>query len=168
MAAPDFDDVSLFEETRISSLVTVDSALEFFQTYGIFYQADAEIGQIAAKLKGEKYSVHHINQFKPAIKKDPRLSSVLEPFLARTPSFCFPIGPDPGNFYSLTIDANQDHRATIYMWRPGSKIEFSHGSHTGPANGLTSSNGRIHRPYVNLSETRKLKDVPVNIEIGGV
>jgi hypothetical protein len=97
-----------------------------------------------------------------------RLSSVLEPFLARTPSFCFPIGPDPGNFYSLTIDANQDHRATIYMWRPGSKIEFSHGSHTGPANGLTSSNGRIHRPYVNLSETRKLKDVPVNIETGGV
>lgn len=94
--------------------------------------------------------------------------AVLEPFLAKAPSFCFPLGPDPNNFYSMTIDPNQDHRAIIYMWHPKTIVEFSNGSHTGPANGLRSSNGLVHRPYVNLSTTRGLKDVRINMAKGGV
>jgi hypothetical protein len=70
MAVPDFVDISRFEDTQVSLTVGADSAAEFFETYGIYYQEDAEIGQIAAKLKGEKYSVQHIDLFKATIYKD--------------------------------------------------------------------------------------------------
>ena len=43
-------DVSLFEESQISSTVTADDAPTFFKEHGVFYKADAEIGRQARVL----------------------------------------------------------------------------------------------------------------------
>jgi hypothetical protein len=71
MIMPDFNDISQFEETEVSSQITAENSLEFFKACGIFYQGNAEIGQMAAALQGVKYSVQHLDQFKPIINKDP-------------------------------------------------------------------------------------------------
>lgn len=174
---------SYFEKHRVSSMVSADTATEFFETNGIFYEANAEIGHQAAALKREKYSVQHLQRFNTLIRKDEvsllssllaianrkkRLATILEPFLAKEPLFCMPIGADKGNFYSLTIQRDQGHRAIIYVFRPGTHIEFSIGSHDGPAKGVPSSNGQVHRPHVHLARTRGLEDFGIDMEEGGM
>jgi hypothetical protein len=61
---------SYFEKRRVSSMVSADSAAKFFETNGIFYEANAEIGQQAAALKRVKYSVQHLEWFNTLIRKD--------------------------------------------------------------------------------------------------
>jgi hypothetical protein len=70
MTTTDFNDVSRFEETEVSSQITAEASADFFKECGIFYQANAEIGQRAAALQGVKYSVQHIDEFKAIIDKD--------------------------------------------------------------------------------------------------
>ena len=50
MTLPSFSDVSVFEETCISSSITVEDAPAFFDQHGIFYHADAAIGRKATEL----------------------------------------------------------------------------------------------------------------------
>ena len=74
MASPDVSDpeetsASLtetpFEKSRISSIVTADDALTFFQEHGVFYKADAEIGGQARELQRNK------DKRKELLMKDP-------------------------------------------------------------------------------------------------
>lgn len=58
--------------------------------------------------------------------------------------------------------------AAIFLWPPGTELEFSYGSHTGTAIGRPGSNMLVHRPYWNLSKTRGLRDVPIKMEQGGM
>ena len=63
-------DVSLFEESQISSTVTADDAPTFFTEHGVFYKADAEMGRYA-KVLGRNSDMR-----KQMLMKDP--VSVLE------------------------------------------------------------------------------------------
>lgn len=56
MASSDSPDTLVFEESEISSAITEDEVLQFFQKHGIFYESDAEIGRLAGTLgKGLGY-----------------------------------------------------------------------------------------------------------------
>lgn len=70
MAPPSFDDVSLFEETQVSPIVSAGDAPDFFEKYGVFYQANAEIGKVAVALGSKALSGDDINPFKPILMKD--------------------------------------------------------------------------------------------------
>jgi hypothetical protein len=58
-------DVSPFEESQISSRVTADDSMKFFQEYGVFYKADAEIARQAKSLR------HNNTILKEVLMKDP-------------------------------------------------------------------------------------------------
>lgn len=70
MASPDFQDVSIFRETEIPLSVSSDNALSFFQKSGIFYQEDAEAGNLANTLRFEKIMTHHMEQFRCILMGD--------------------------------------------------------------------------------------------------
>lgn len=62
---------SLFEETRISSAVTADSALKFYEEHGIFYQANPEIGRLRREIRGRTQREKLFDAIKPIVLKDP-------------------------------------------------------------------------------------------------
>ena len=70
MALPGFDDTSLFENTQISPTVSAEAAPSFFEKYGVFYQANAEIGELATNLVTNKVSEKDISSFEPLLEKD--------------------------------------------------------------------------------------------------
>ncbi|KAG8424402.1 hypothetical protein J3458_022429 [Metarhizium acridum] len=96
-----------------------------------------------------------------------RLQSILAPYLKHAPSFCFTLGSDKGNFYALTTIEDPHPKVIVYVWLPGTQLEFSHGSHVGIARGVPASNGLTHIPYSNLSKTRNLRDVSIKFHQGG-
>ncbi|KAG8428670.1 hypothetical protein J3459_002534 [Metarhizium acridum] len=167
MASPGFDDISIFDKTQVSSAISVDDAPSFFERYGVFYQASSEIGQLASSLAGKALSIDGIYDLKPIIEKDARLQSILAPYLKHAPSFCFTLGSDKGNFYALTTIEDPHPKVIVYVWLPGTQLEFSHGSHVGTVRGVPASNGLTHIPYSNLSKTRNLRDVSIKFHQGG-
>jgi hypothetical protein len=52
-------DVSPFEESQISSIVTADDAPTFFKEHGVFYKADAEIGRQARVFRRNAQRIAH-------------------------------------------------------------------------------------------------------------
>ncbi|KJZ70628.1 hypothetical protein HIM_09983 [Hirsutella minnesotensis 3608] len=168
MAPPGFENTSLFERAQISSVISADDAPGFFEKYGVFYQANAEIGRVAITLGNKAVSRDDINLFKPIFMQDLRLQSILAPFIEGKPAFCFTLGSDAGNFYALATVEDPHPRAVIYIWTPEAQLEFAHGSHIGSVKGVPASNGLMHIPYINLSKTRKLQDVSISLEEGGM
>lgn len=70
MAPPGFDDVSIFDEAEVSSTISANDAPSFFEKYGVFYQADAEVGRSASLLAGRALSNDGLNDLKPLLQKD--------------------------------------------------------------------------------------------------
>jgi len=70
MAPPGFDDVSIFDEVEVSSTVSANDAPEFFERYGVFYQASAEVGRSASSLAQRAVSNDDLNNLKPIFRKD--------------------------------------------------------------------------------------------------
>merc|ERR1712000_540800 len=150
-------DFSLFEETRVSP--------DFSEDHGVFYQGHSELGHLAQQLRGESLLTQNLDRVKDLSATDPRLRSLLEPCQA---TFSFILGPDKNNFYSMTAQDEPYPTAAVFVWPPGTELEFSYGSHTGQATGTRASNLMVHRPYINLSETRKLRDLPIKMVEGGM
>lgn len=63
-------DDTLFHKTRISSTVTQESALDFYREHGIYYQEDAEIGELAATLGNKALSLEGMADFISLALKD--------------------------------------------------------------------------------------------------
>ncbi|KAG7134448.1 hypothetical protein HYQ45_007591 [Verticillium longisporum] len=87
----------IFEETQVSAAVTPEDAIAVFRENGIFYQANADIGRLAAQLRKDPDA--GLDAFTPVLAKDPRLYRILAPYRE---AFSFPLGSDPGVFYALT------------------------------------------------------------------
>lgn|SRR5688572_29694791 len=64
--APSHDswrDVSLFEETKISAMVTADDAPQFFQQHGVFYQAVPGMEETKKRLGNAAQSITGLDMF---------------------------------------------------------------------------------------------------------
>ncbi|KAI2791738.1 hypothetical protein POX_c04615 [Penicillium oxalicum] len=153
---------ALFEESRVSPAVTVDDARQFFETHGIFYAPDAEIGQLVATLGSE--AVHGKVRMGRFPIRDVRLQYIIKPF---SESFCFTLGPGPGSFYASTTTETPGDRVTVYMWGKKTHCEFSERSHVGELKGAIASNGLVQVPYSWLRK-RGLLDKTIRLEDGGM
>ncbi|SPJ72375.1 uncharacterized protein FTOL_02103 [Fusarium torulosum] len=160
--------MALFESTCISPSITSENALLFYQEHGIYYQENPTIGSLAESLGSRALSRDGMSEFLKLAGKDERAYKIIEPFLTGSLRFWFALGPDPGKFYASTIDPGQDDIIVIYMWHPGTNLEFSHKSHIGVNKGAASSNGLVHIPYSYLKHVKKLEEYPVGLEKGGV
>ncbi|KAG7122056.1 hypothetical protein HYQ44_002954 [Verticillium longisporum] len=108
----------IFEETQVSAAVTPEDAIAVFRENGIFYQANADIGRLAAQLRKDPDA--GLDAFTPVLAKDPRLYRILAPYRE---AFSFPLGSDPGVFYALTTAEGQDGRILVFMWEPKTELE---------------------------------------------
>lgn len=155
-------DVSLFEETQISANVTADDAPRFFQQHGVFYQAVPGMEEIKKRLGNAAQSITGLDMFKIT---DARLLKILEPY---TPTLWFVFGPTQGSFQSFTVAEETENEAIIYIWGKDTTFEFSYGSHVGELKGVSTSYKLFHVPFVYLREKKKLQEVSVHMEQGGV
>ncbi|CRK44628.1 hypothetical protein BN1723_006221 [Verticillium longisporum] len=152
----------IFEETQVSAAVTPEDAIAVFRENGIFYQANADIGRLAAQLRKDPDA--GLDAFTPVLAKDPRLYRILAPYRE---AFSFPLGSDPGVFYALTTAEGQDGRILVFMWEPKTELEFSHRSPAGELIGVPASNGLFQIPYAYLRK-RCLEDKKIKWDEGGV
>ncbi|KAF5023368.1 hypothetical protein F66182_4571 [Fusarium sp. NRRL 66182] len=158
----------LFEPTCISPDVTKDNALSFYREHGIYYQESSAIGNLAESLGSKALGRDGVTEFMELVAKDARAQNIVKPFLGGGLRFCFSLGADPGKFYASTMEPNQDHMVVVYMWHAGTHLEFSHKSQIGVSKGVGSSNGLVHIPYSFLRNVKKLEDLPVKMEAGGL
>ncbi|RYO77697.1 hypothetical protein DL764_010188 [Monosporascus ibericus] len=63
----------LFEEDQVSSSVSAVDAPNFLKEYGVFYQANAEIGKIVTQLgdEGVSWDPSGLRRFLPILQSDP-------------------------------------------------------------------------------------------------
>lgn len=63
----------LFGENQVSSSVSADDSLKFFEEHGFFYQADSEIGRLVTTLdsKGLADGPDGLKSFNQALLQDP-------------------------------------------------------------------------------------------------
>jgi hypothetical protein len=94
-----------------------------------------------------------------------RLLKILEPY---TPTLWFVFGPTQGSFQSFTIAEKIESEAIVYIWGKDTTFEFSYGSHVGELKGVPTSYKLFHVPFVYLREKKKLQEVSVHMEHGGV
>ncbi|KND86179.1 hypothetical protein TOPH_09193 [Tolypocladium ophioglossoides CBS 100239] len=173
MALPTSSPDVLFEEDKVSFSVSAVDSRKFLQEHGIFYQANAEIGKLVAKLdsQGLAWKSDVLSRYMPILLEDPRLREILEHFDTERPSLCFYLDSDnPKHYFASTIEENeaQDHRAVIYMWSAQSHLEFFVGSHKLPSKGVKAANGLFEVPYPFLTVTKKLKESGARLGEGGV
>lgn len=70
MALPPFDS-SLFEETRVSLEAPEDAAIKFFESHGVFFQGQSELGQLAQKLRSQPLDNQNLDVAKAIAATDP-------------------------------------------------------------------------------------------------
>ncbi|EXA30780.1 hypothetical protein FOCG_16334 [Fusarium oxysporum f. sp. radicis-lycopersici 26381] len=158
-------DNTLFHETQISSTITLESALDFYREHGIYYQEDAEIGELAATLGREALGPKGVGNLIPLVLKDQRARNIIDPFLAGKFKTYYVLGRDKGKFFAHTTDPDEDHRIVIYMWCRGTRLEFAHKSHTKTLEGLGAPNRLLQIPYIQL---HGLNEFRINLDNGGM
>lgn len=96
-----------------------------------------------------------------------RIRQILECYEER-PQLWFSLGCDPGHYFASTTDhsQNQDDRLLIYMWSPGTQLEFGDRSHSEFLRGVRAANGMAEIPPV-LLKKKGVKIMTVRMEEGG-
>ncbi|RKK97108.1 hypothetical protein BFJ68_g14117 [Fusarium oxysporum] len=159
------DDI-LFSETQISSIITEESALEFYREHGIYYLEDAEIGKLATTSGREALSLKCMADLIALALKDQRARRIIEPFLTGSFKIYYVLGRDKGKYYAHTTGPGpEDNRIVIYMWNRGTRLEFAHKSHTRSFEGVGGANRLIQIPYVQL---HGLNEFRINLDLGGM
>ncbi|KAK4066086.1 hypothetical protein Purlil1_13966 [Purpureocillium lilacinum] len=158
----------LFEESQVSPSVSAEEAPEFFERHGFFYQTDSKIGRLVTTLDndGAADGPGGLAFFKEALLASPRVRKILESY-DEHPSLWYSLGCDPGHYFASTIDPHQDHRLVIYVWSPGTRLEFCDGSHIGQLKGVRASNGMAEVPLSFLKK-RRVSILQVKMEEGGI
>ncbi|KAH8751126.1 hypothetical protein F5883DRAFT_212196 [Diaporthe sp. PMI_573] len=163
----------LFEKDKVSSTVSAVDALSFFQNHGVFYHANAEIGELVDKLdkEGLAWKKETLSRYLPILNEDPRLKKILDHYDTENPSLAFYLASDnPKHFYASSIadDEVEDHRAVLYMWGANTNIEVFVGSKILPSKGVKAANGLWEVPYRFLKETKGLNESKAQLDDGGV
>jgi hypothetical protein len=163
----------LLEEAQVSSSVSAVDAPNFLKKYGVFYQANPEIGRIVAQLgnEGVSWEPSGLRRFLPILQNDPRVRQILESFDTQCRPLCWVLGSNyPKHYFASTTleDEDQDHKIALYMCSAGSELEIFGRSQYLPSAGVKGANGMYEVPYVFLTVIKNLKETKVRMKEGGV
>lgn len=166
MALSYYKDVSFFEESQIST--DISDINSFFETYGVYYQEDAEIGNLATSLTERRITDADFDELKRLTESNSRLKTVIAPFIKNRPDIRYQLGSDKGAFYALTIGEDVYSKVVIYILKPMSKLQIVLGSHKALLRGVLASNALFQIPYSYLRKLKEPKEVSINFEDGGI
>jgi len=150
------------------TFVSAADAPKFFDEHGFFYQTNPEIGSLVEDLddNGLADGSEGLQSFTSTLLHDERLKRILETYDERA-KLWFSLGCDPGHYFASTIDPSQENRLVIYMWSPGTELEFCDCSHMGESKGVRAANGMVEVPVAFLRR-KGIKFIRVRMEKGGV
>ncbi|KAH7309918.1 hypothetical protein B0I35DRAFT_449979 [Stachybotrys elegans] len=149
--------------------------VDFFTTHGYFYEQDAAIGSLVPELekRGIAETVDGLAVAKPKLMENPRVRSILEPYLDRLEAqLCTTLGPDPHHRFVLSLEPGQKDRIIIHILSPGSLAELTQRSHVDPPGwgrlkGAPASNGFIEVPDAILKK-RGCTHSSIQMDAGGL
>lgn len=159
-----------FEPDRISASVSDTESLQFLQEHGFFYQGNHKIGELVDDLyrTGRARSDDaRLECFKPILRQDSRLSTILNHYRIELPRFRFPWGTTPGVYYNWDIKSSPmvDSGLVAYMLGPGSRWVCRDGSLGIDEDGHSAKNGTLQIPESSLENYPERE---INMEQGGV
>jgi len=167
------DSILLFEEDQVSPSISAADSPAFLREHGVFYQANGEIGKLVAQLdnEGASWEPSGLKRFLPILQSDLRIRRILDQFNTECRPACWIFGSNyPKHYFASTIleSEDEDHKIALYVCSAGSQLQIFDRSQHLPAAGVRGANGMYEVPYVFLTEFKKLRELELRMEQGGV